>query len=388
MGIIKQQYEKYLGFNPYKGFVPFIRKNKVECSMEFFYFPLYDILISDNCYNWNKLEDKLNIIYKRGHHSIFRIYLDYPTLETGVPQFLQNKIKMVKYSEFGGGISPDYHSKVLINVLLNFIKEFGKKYDGDKRIAFIEMGLIGHWGEWHCFPNDDLMPDEKTQISIIEAYNKFFIKTKILHRYPNSVLYQKYNIGFHDDSFCYLTLPSKEHHFVFLMNNYKLDKKWIKFPIGGEIRPEEQKALISGNKTTEDYMECLKATHASWLINDLAFNNKGDKELISKLSSLLGYDFYIDNIKLINNNITFKIYNKGIAPIYYSFNCYLIIGKKKVLLDYDIRNLLPNKSFKFNYKLSNDDLNNNIYFILENDENVIHLSNAYLEKELVLIYQK
>lgn len=37
MVIVKQKYRKYIGSNPYKGFVPFIGKYNLESFMEFFY---------------------------------------------------------------------------------------------------------------------------------------------------------------------------------------------------------------------------------------------------------------------------------------------------------------------------------------------------------------
>ena len=46
MSFIKQEYKKYIGTNPYKGFVPFIGEYNLDSSMEFFYIPLNKILIS------------------------------------------------------------------------------------------------------------------------------------------------------------------------------------------------------------------------------------------------------------------------------------------------------------------------------------------------------
>ena len=68
-------------------------------------------------------------------------------------------------------------------------------------------------------------------------------------RYPKYKFLKKYNIGFHDDSFCYSTLPTKDYHFVSQLRNNNLDECYLKNPIGGEIRPEEQDKLIF-NKST------------------------------------------------------------------------------------------------------------------------------------------
>jgi hypothetical protein len=50
------------------------------------------------------------------------------------------------YAEFtGGGFTPDYGSPPLMTALVQFVEALGSKYDGDNRIAFIHLGLLGFW---------------------------------------------------------------------------------------------------------------------------------------------------------------------------------------------------------------------------------------------------
>ncbi|MGC9781441.1 MAG: hypothetical protein HZR80_19520 [Candidatus Heimdallarchaeota archaeon] len=93
------------------------------------------------------LESNLDEIAERGHQAVFRVFLDYPEEPTGIPDFLLNGLTIYQYDEFGGGISPDYTNETLISTLESFIQEFGKQYDGDNRIGFVQIGLLGHWGE-------------------------------------------------------------------------------------------------------------------------------------------------------------------------------------------------------------------------------------------------
>lgn len=393
MSFIKQEYKKYIGTNPYKGFVPFIGEYNLDSSMEFFYIPLNKILISKNNITWLDIENKLNEIYKRNHTSIFRIYIDYPTLELGLPSYLKKVVKLVQYDEFGGGIEPDYNNDILIDELIMFIEKLAKKYDGDCRIAFIECGLIGHWGEWHCYPRDELMPTELQLEKIIESYLVNFKETKILTRYPKYKFLKKYNIGFHDDSFCYSTLPTKDYHFVSQLVNNNLDKYYLKNPIGGEIRPEEQYNLINKIDTSENYYECVKSTKCSWLIIQRAFNKNENQEYINQLSSKLGYDFYIDNININNSGeLCFDLFNCGIAPIYYNFDCNLNItcgnSVNKIRMKCDLRKILPNNKYRFYYNVSNIQNIDEITFSLEKDKQVIILSNKYMKNNYVIIYEK
>lgn len=391
MGIVKQKYKKYIGVNPYKGFVPFIGEYNLESSMEFFYIPLNKILISKNNISWVELENNINEIYQRNHTAIIRIFIDYPTLESGLPLYLKDKVELIKYDEFGGGIQPNYNN-LLIKELIDFIKEFGKKYDGDNRIAFIECGLIGHWGEWHCYPKNELMPTEIQLEEIIRVYLASFTKTKILTRNPKYKFLKKYNIGFHDDSFCYSTLPTKKYHFISQLKDNNLNNHYLKNPIGGEVRPEEQNNLILGKETKENYYDCINNTNCSWLINQNAFNQKDDIEYIKYLSSELGYDFYIDNIDINNNKISFDLFNVGIAPVYYDFDCYLNIECdneiNKIKLEYDLTKLLPNTKHNFNYNISNIKNINKITFSLKKDNQIINLSNINIENNSVILYER
>jgi hypothetical protein len=90
-------------------------------------------------------------------------------------------------------------------LLLIFIILFlGPRYDGDIRIGFWQVGFLGHWGEWHTWPNDTYFASKNHQDQIISAFNSSFIKTKTLLRFydvtgTNNAT--SLNVGFHDDGF-------------------------------------------------------------------------------------------------------------------------------------------------------------------------------------------
>ncbi len=56
---------------------------------------------------------------------------------------------MTPYTEFGGGFSPDYENKDLQSGLPKLIKALGERYNSNPRIAFVRVGLLGYWGDWH-----------------------------------------------------------------------------------------------------------------------------------------------------------------------------------------------------------------------------------------------
>lgn len=88
--------------------------------------------------------------------------------------------------------------------LILFDIVLGRKYDGDIRIGFWQVGFLGHWGEWHTYPNETYFASKDHQNQILSAFNSSFIATKVQLRYfatTGNNNATAWNVGFHDDSF-------------------------------------------------------------------------------------------------------------------------------------------------------------------------------------------
>jgi len=286
------EYEQAVG-NPLKGFMPFYSPDgaddSVPYSMEWFYIPLSALISDSGEYTVREgLEPYLEAISARGNQAAFRVYLDYPGSDIGekaVPRFIWDMgIKKERYDEYGGGFCPDYSDDRLIDILCDFVRELAREYDGDRRIAYITTGLLGHWGEWHvCLPELEATNEQKAKI--ISAFAQSFKVTRILTRYPGTPgTTRKGNVGFHDDSFTHSTLYDESWHFMAKMKKARQTGVWKNQPIGGEFRPEGQAAFLSGAPLDgyRDYSECVNATHCSWLMADGAFTGKLDASEVER----------------------------------------------------------------------------------------------------------
>lgn len=350
--------------NPMKGFMPFYSEegsdSSVPYSMEWLYIPLTDLVADDGTYTFeNGLDRKLEKIAQRGHQAALRVYLDYPDKECAVPQCVWDMgVKKYEYSEYGGGISPDYSDQRLIDFLLQFIDCFASKYDGDNRIAYITTGLIGHWGEWHvCNEIKQAMASDRQKRQIIHAFENKFKHTNILTRYPGTPGSGNGRIGFHDDSFTYNTIDSDKNYFFYTqMKKAWKTSVWKTQPIGGEFRPEGQENFLKGQVTDDfqDYDECVSKTHCSWLMMAKAFSEDlGEKEIITanEASAKLGYDFYVDKIqvkKLFDKAyVRIAVKNLGVAPIYANPAVYIGTNSNEVKAKQNIGRLLPGKTEYF-----------------------------------------
>ncbi|MBN2737757.1 MAG: DUF4832 domain-containing protein [Spirochaetales bacterium] len=316
--------------NPLKGFVPFIGTiSSFPHSMEYFDFPLSKILTAREKADFSYFETGLNQVAARGNQAVCRPLLDIPGEPSGIPDYLiKLGLKTTYYSDYGGGHSPDYEDPELIAALVYFINQWAKHYDGDPRIGFISLGLLGFWGEWHTWPYSYLFASSYTQETVISTYEAAFTHTKLLIRTPNKYT-KKSSIGFHDDSFAFSTLPTTSWNFVSMLDKYEVSDAWQSRVIGGELRPEIQKLIwIHPESCPEDYREALDMTHVSWLINQTVFTSdyaawpNMAKESALKGAALTGYDFFVSSLSLRDNldhsaELALEIENKGIAPFYY-----------------------------------------------------------------------
>ncbi len=397
--------------NPLKGFMPFYDAygsadtpiaNDFPHSMEYFYVPLRNLMNGPNSFTFETgMEPQLESITSRGHQAVLRVYLDYPTRTTGIPQFLlDGGLQVHHYAFYGnsmqstGSVSPNYDDPKLVQALTNFIAAFGARYDGDPRIGFVEVGLIGFWGEWHTWPMDgytqptavyqalpdpheaNWMPSQDTQAKILTAFNQAFTKTRILLRYPmlpvngqsfspgRQVAYASLdlNMGYHDDSFAYNTLFGEDWYFMSKLEWSGGIDKWKTQPIGGELRPEIQLAVWNEPPTrtdVEDFSAAVDDSHVSWLIAHALFTTRSVTSATPTYQRALagaqrmGYEFYVSAVKLPDVaagsplHVSVRVQNTGVAPFYYDWPLELAVldgaGQRVATYDPDwhINNILP-----------------------------------------------
>lgn len=320
--------------NPLKGFMPFAgnHPNAIQHSMEFFYLPLRDLMVAPDRFDWNPLETKLNEISARRHQSVFRVYLDYPKKPSGIPGFLLNgadKLPTRNYEDHGNkgvSLSPDYNNPALRAALKNFIAALGERYDGDPRIGFLQIGLLGFWGEWHTFPHNEWMPPLPVQEEILAAFDSAFERTPLLVREPKDAAFAKYSIGYHDDSFAYTTLAPPDWHFQGRLAAYGETERWKTRPIGGEVRPEIQPGLWEDPSSVpkgQEFIRCVETIRPSWMLANGAFVRKLSppaRKLAEQHSRKLGYEFHVVSADLSNPSpITATIRNTGVTPFYHDW---------------------------------------------------------------------
>jgi len=340
--------------NPLKGLVPYqAPAHSFPHSLEFDYFPLRKLNTGPDQYDWTSLDRFLNSVASRGNQAIFRVYLEYPGRESGIPEYLERQgVKSFTYP-YGDSnavpkptvTTPDYRSPALQTALVRFILALGKRYDGDPRIGFITAGLLGYWGEWHTYPREDLWASKLLQSNILDAYEQAFRKTHILLRYPagaddpQKAKTAGRRFGYHDDSFAWATFDTaKEDSWYFLAAMRRAgpsaQSAWQNHPIGGEVRPELW-GIVHDPKPAhlhaQDFRQCVEQTHATWLMDSGVFRanlTKRQRGRAIESAQQMGYDLHVSRVTfnsgLTYTDIRFTIENRGVAPFYYPWRLNLI----------------------------------------------------------------
>ncbi|MFI5708294.1 DUF4832 domain-containing protein [Kribbella sp. NPDC051620] len=346
--------------NPLKGFARFYspganQNTGYPHSLTWGYFGLSEVMTnaaSCGSYNWSILDNMLAETAAQGNQAAIRFYMVYPG-GTGshpanaIPSCFNGHVNY-RSDTYWNVTEPDYDSPYLVDALKNFIAAFGARYDGDPRLGFVHLGLIGLWGEWHTWPYDtdtadgfpNYMPTDANAAQILNAYDSAFGTTKLELRYPDAAggAANGRDIGYHDDSFCYregsplagVTLPQSlgGASYSQLQRNLATgtENKWINDSMGGEVRPEIQSTAFDnwpgGSGAVDNMKACLELEHTTWKINEQSVNYSAGNANVGAAVRLMGYNLtvnkaYFQNTASGTTNLGVQISNTGVAPFYY-----------------------------------------------------------------------
>ena len=331
--------------NPLKGFMPYSGNySTFPYSMEWDYLPLRSLMTGPTNFDWSTIDALLNNDASRGHQTVFDVYLDYPALPTGIPQYLLDAgLVAYSYTNYGNdgiSVSPDYENPLLDQALMNFIAALGARYDGDPRVGFVELGLLGYWGEWHTYPETNWFASTAVQDAVLTAYAGAFHQTKVLVRWPAGDLKPaSLPVGYHDDSFAYDTIAPPAYNFSSLLAAAGETNKWQTQPIGGEFYPPIQLCAWNPGPSNcvppgQAFSNCVALTHTSWILNQAVFDpgfSGTQQDLALMGARQLGYELYVTNATLVQNrgadslSVTIGVLNQGVAPFYYDWPVQLAV---------------------------------------------------------------
>ena len=372
--------------NPLMGYAPSAEESELSDDVQLVYMDVTwkELEAQKGVYDWEKIEEsnQMERWKKEGKYIVLRFVLDYPsnTSHEDIPSWLIKEMSDPgdRYeSDYGKGFSPNYSDKTLISYYQKAVAAMGERWAKSGQIAFIQLGVLGHWGEWHV--NDEVnirkLPEAAVREKFITPWTQAFPKANILMRRP-FVAAKKHGFGLYNDM-----VGEKESTKVWLDwiksgGDYDQEEAkdglvampdaWQTAPIGGEFTSAVSMKNILKNNLEQTIKE-VQQSHTSFLGPKIAevLDEKDDTGYNEVLKNM-GYRLWVPSVSLKpqgdETKLTLTLANKGVAPFYRNWDTKIyvldksgeIVETKKLSLD--LTKLLPDKEEELEVSLSTSDL--------------------------------
>ena len=366
---IKQYKESQAAFgNPLMGYAPSAWYNEVSEDISLLYMDITwaELEPEEGVYNWASIDEENQISRwrKEGKHLVFRFVCDIPGEEAhmDIPEWLYEKSgKAGKWydGEYGKGFAPDYNNPTIISCHEQAVKALGEHFGQDGLISYVELGSLGHWGEWHVNYSEGIqrIPREAVRDKYILPWTEAFPDARILMCRPFASA-EKYGFGLYNDM---TGQPeATQSWFDWINNGGEYDQTgeknvivpmkdfWKTAPSGGEFTSSlSMEEMLDTNLSGT--VEMIREAHTTFLGPKIPDENyvDGYKEVLKNM----GYRLWVSMAELKNtakgSRLKLTWENSGVAPMYKDWPVYVYIedesGKlvEKSRISIKISSLLP-----------------------------------------------
>ncbi len=323
-------------------------------------------------FNWSGIEEKYRFNYwgSEGVKINLRFILDLPGKEghKDIPGWLYDEMEgdgTWYDSDSGAGFSPSYNNPVLISNHSRMIKAAAERYGKDSRVAFIQLGSLGHWGEWHtclCDPASGSFPLIPVSNQYASQYLNTFAGKIFSMRRPFQIAKDN-NMGLFNDMFG--STPQTNSWIDWINNGYVDDYGqphpampdfWEYAPSGGEFAYGNAQQYLQDD-TIGETLRQANESHTSWLGPSCPANlptGCSEQSNIDALHKTMGYRFVLQSASHANIiragsalTVEMKWINKGTSPFYFDWPMELSLSNRngrivaKTTTSEDIRTWLP-----------------------------------------------
>lgn len=249
-------------------------------------------------------------------------------------------------SSIGMGYSPDYTNPILIEKHRAAIKALGEYFAKDDMVAYVEMGSIGHWGEWHVYgaKKTTSMPDDEVCLKYVEPYIDAFPDASLIMRRPYSIA-ANLGLGVYNDMTGMVEDTEEWLSWIEAGSSdavpsvVAIPEIWNSQPVGGEFTSSLPMETMLGSNL-EETLNLIQKSHMSFIgpmCPVIGYDNY--KGAVDEVEKNLGYRFYVSESMVYgfkwNKEYNFKVTlnNSGNAPFYkhWPVKLYSLDDKDKVL---------------------------------------------------------
>jgi hypothetical protein len=101
-------------------------------------------------YDFSVIDRDLEAAQRAGRKHAIRVRAMIHGAGPVVPQYLVDAMGRGWWSH--GTYVPDWNDPDFVERMYALIAELGRRYNGDPRLAWVDVGFYGNWGEWHTWP--------------------------------------------------------------------------------------------------------------------------------------------------------------------------------------------------------------------------------------------
>jgi hypothetical protein len=301
--------------------------------------------------DWRSLEASWRPHLKLGRRIAIRISMADPNSphQVDIPLWLLKKGVILRTYSIDGkrGKLPDWDSEILIKNHERLLGLVGKRYDGDPRIAWVDIGSYGIWGEWHVHENEALAGSNLSKLSYFQHYLNFFHKTLLVLPFDDPFMLQqalKHGVGVRNDC---LGRVRENNWFTRRFSELEKDMReshYKRAMFNGEFCGGMSGANFSLTHRYETTREFLKENH--WINigpagGHLVMANGTLLKRAVEIYRQLGYRFHLQYVRIPQYlaagedlKVGFRIVNTGVTPFYWNWVSEIVLvaaGGKKIL---------------------------------------------------------
>ena len=291
-------------------------------------------------FNWALLDTPAQRWIDKGKYVAFRITCSENWTQYATPQWVKDAGAKGSHYVFGEGPcddesrpwDPDYEDPVYREKLENFLREMGRRYNGNPNVAFIDVGTFGMWGEAHTMMSVPVPPEKNIEIVKwhIDMHKKYFPDMLLCisddaagHNVPGANLPEtdyafSRGVSLRDDSIMVQPPPNSWYHAELAQQFWPTLPVILEHEHYGSSLARKAWSSELMKKAVEDYHAAFMSIHW-WPRIELEEN----RELIDDVNRRLGYRLQLRRISWPREikigqwfDIESEWANAGVAPCY------------------------------------------------------------------------